>query len=147
MTPTGTYKKSNLWPRISNGPDMDNLILGSEGNYGLITSAVLRVRPLPKSVIFDSLLFHNLDQGIDFMYAVAKTKCWPTSLRLIDSEQFRFGAALKPESESKWEEFMDAAKKFFVLNFMGFKPDEMVAATLMLEGTENWTKSAHKQTL
>ena len=23
VTPTGTYKKSAIWPRISNGPDMD----------------------------------------------------------------------------------------------------------------------------
>ena len=47
VTPSGTYTKSQLWPRISNGPDMHNVVMGSEGNFGIITEAVLRVRPIP----------------------------------------------------------------------------------------------------
>ena len=48
VTPTGTYTKTNLWPRVSNGPDLNEVVLGSEGNFGIITEAVLRVRPLPQ---------------------------------------------------------------------------------------------------
>lgn len=47
VTSKGTYSKTNLWPRVSNGPDLNHLVMGSEGNYGIITEAVVRVRPLP----------------------------------------------------------------------------------------------------
>ena len=74
VTPTGTYQKVALWPRVSNGPDLNHLIMGSEGNFGIITEAVLRVRPLPEVRIFDSLLFPDWEVGIQFMYEVSKTR-------------------------------------------------------------------------
>jgi FAD/FMN-containing dehydrogenase len=39
--------KNSDWPRISNGPDLNHIVMGSEGNYGLITEAVVRLRPAP----------------------------------------------------------------------------------------------------
>ena len=48
VTPTGTYTKTDLWPRVSNGPDMHHIVMGSEGNFGIITEAVVRTRPLPQ---------------------------------------------------------------------------------------------------
>ena len=47
VTPAGTFTKSALWPRVSNGPDLNHMIMGSEGNMGIITEVVLMVRPLP----------------------------------------------------------------------------------------------------
>ena len=88
ITPTGTYTKSNLWPRISNGPDMHNIVMGSEGNFGIITEAVIRVRPIPQVKIFDSVIFHNYEIGIKFMKAVSQTQSWPSSIRLVDNTQF-----------------------------------------------------------
>jgi len=85
VTSKGTYTKPMLWPRISNGPDMNNLIMGSEGNYGVITEAVIRVRPLPEVRIFDSIIFYDWEDGVKFMYDVSKTNSWPTSCRLVDN--------------------------------------------------------------
>jgi alkyldihydroxyacetonephosphate synthase len=76
------------WPRISNGPDLNQIIIGSEGNYGVITEAVLRIRKIPEVRIFDSIIFYDWESGIQFMHAVSKTKHWPTSIRLVDNSQF-----------------------------------------------------------
>jgi len=84
----GTYKKNALWPRISNGPDLNHLVMGSEGNFGIITDAVIKVKPLPEVKIFDSILFPDFEAGIQFMNALAKTNTYPTSCRLLDNEQF-----------------------------------------------------------
>lgn len=50
--------------------------------------------------------------------------------------QFQFAAiALKTESGSKWKDFIDKAKKYFVVHIKGFDPEKMCAATLLFEGT------------
>jgi alkyldihydroxyacetonephosphate synthase len=67
---------------------MNHIVMGSEGNFGLITEAVLRVRPIPQVKLYDSLIFNNFEIGIKFMQAVSKTSCWPTSIRLVDNTQF-----------------------------------------------------------
>lgn len=48
VTSKGTFSKKSEWPRISNGPDLNHIIMGSEGNLGIITEAVLRIRLLPE---------------------------------------------------------------------------------------------------
>ena len=45
---------------MSNGPDMNHLVMGSEGNFGIITEAIIKVKPIPEVRIFDSLLFYDL---------------------------------------------------------------------------------------
>ena len=67
VTPQGTLTKSALWPRVSNGPDLNHLIMGSEGNIGLITDAVLMVRPIPEKVLFESVIVPDFETGIKFM--------------------------------------------------------------------------------
>jgi alkyldihydroxyacetonephosphate synthase len=88
VTSKGTYNKVAAWPRISNGPDLNHLVMGSEGNYGIITEAVIKVKPLPEVRIFDSILFYDWESGVKFMHAVSKTKNYPTSCRLVDNQQF-----------------------------------------------------------
>ena len=43
VTAKGTLEKSVQVPRISNGPDMHDIILGSEGTLGVITEATFKV--------------------------------------------------------------------------------------------------------
>lgn len=114
VTPTGTYQKTMPWPRVSNGPDLNHLVMGSEGNIGIVTDVTLKVKPLPQVRIFDSMLFHDFEVGIKFMHDVSKTKWWPASLRLLDNTQFSFGATLKPKNNNVWHNFVEGAKKFFV---------------------------------
>jgi len=107
VTSKGTYKRLSNWPRISNGPDMHHLLMGSEGNFGIITDAVIKVKPIPEVRIFESLLFFDWEDGIKFMHAVSKMKAYPTSCRLVDNEQFKFGATMKPAPGSTWESVIE----------------------------------------
>ena len=109
--------------------------MGSEGNFGIITEAVIRLRPLPEVKKFDSYLFPNMELGVKFMEEIAHSRLWPASCRLVDNIQFKLGHSLKPESSGVLEDLMDAIKKFYVMKIKGFDQDKMVALTLLYEGT------------
>lgn len=134
VTANGTFKRQEHWPRISAGPDFNQLIMGHEGNFGVVTEAIIRVRPAPEKVEYGSFIFPNMEVGIKFMEEMSKQSVWPTSLRLVDNIQFQFGQALKPAEKSRAKLIIDKIKKFYVLNIKGFKADEMVAATTLIEG-------------
>ena len=136
VTPQGVFTKGQDCPRVSSGPDLNEFVLGSEGILGVITEAVIKVRPMPKTKVFDSLIFYDFDLGTSFMNDVSNSKVLPASIRLIDNIQFQFGLALKPEVESKGDEIIDKIKKYFVTKVKGFEPRKMAVVTLLFEGTE-----------
>jgi hypothetical protein len=85
--------------RVSTGTDLTSLVLGSEGSLGLITSAVLKIWPLPAVKEYQSVILHNFEDGIRFVKDIAKLGIMkPASIRLLDNTQFRLGQAMKPNS-------------------------------------------------
>jgi alkyldihydroxyacetonephosphate synthase len=135
VTPIGTITKASDYPRISSGPDLAEIIMGSEGNYGIITEAVIRVREAAQVRNYGSIVFTDWDTGYKFMYDVARSRIWPASIRLVDNVQFQFGLALKPEVKSKLTEYIDKLKKAYLLDILKFDPQKMVAVTLLFEGS------------
>lgn len=136
VTPRGTVQKNCQVPRLSNGPDIHHFILGSEGTLGVVTEATLKIRPLPAVVKYGSVAFPTLDDGIKFMREVARQKCAPASIRLLDNEQFSFGQALKTDEGSLFQGLVDRLKKVYITKIKGFDPTQMCAATLLFEGNK-----------
>lgn len=129
---------------MSNGPDLNHMVLGHEGNLGIVTEAVLRIRNIPPVKKFGSIIFPDFEVGIRFMEEVAKSRMWPASIRLVDNLQFKFGQAFKPEENSKAKEFIDKIKKYYVLNIKGFDANKMVACTIAFEGNASEVKTQEK---
>ena len=50
-------------PGTAAGPDLQELFLGSEGSFGIITEVGLRVRPLPEKKVYEGLLFPTFAAG------------------------------------------------------------------------------------
>lgn len=136
VTPRGVLQKSCQVPRISNGPDIHHFVLGSEGILGVITDATLKIRPLPQVVKYGSVVFPVFEEGVKFMREIARQKCAPASIRLLDNEQFLFGQALKTETSSYLQSFIDGLKKFYITKLKGFDQTQICAATLVFEGNK-----------
>ena len=51
------------FPASAAGPDLRHLVLGSEGRLGIITNAVMRVRPLPQAEKFYGVFFPTWEKG------------------------------------------------------------------------------------
>jgi alkyldihydroxyacetonephosphate synthase len=136
ITPEGVVELVESLPRASIGMQPQNLLFGSEGNLGLITKAVLKIHPVPPARKYGSLVFPNMGLGIEFLQNLSRTSYVPASIRLVDNIQFRFGLALKGQSTGL-KTLLDKVKKAYLLKVKGFDPNEMVAATIVMEGTRD----------
>lgn len=135
VTPKGTFQKASEWPRVSNGPDLNQIILGSEGNYGVVTEVVLRVRPIPEVTEFSSIVFADFDIGIRFLDEVARSRSWPASIRVVDNTQFKAAQALNVEQSSYIKNFIEAVKMFYLQSIAGFDINKLVGCTIVFEGS------------
>ncbi len=135
VTASGTLSRTTIAPRESIGTDPKRMMLGSEGNYGIITSAVVKLFPLPTCQEHGSVLFKTFEDGVAFMFDLTRNGTPPASIRLVDNIQFQFGMALKPASDG-WKARKSKIEKLFVTKLKGFDPDKMVACTIVFEGTD-----------
>ena len=62
-TPSGRITLPSL-PASAAGPDLRQLVLGSEGRFGIITEGTVRVRPIPEFEAFYGVMFPDWGTGI-----------------------------------------------------------------------------------
>ena len=135
VTPQGVIEQVQATPRTSMGMQPQNLLFGNEGNLGLITNAVIKVHKTPDVKKYGSLVFPNFELGVEFLRLLAHSGFVPASIRLVDNTQFLFGQALKPKTDGL-KSVLAKIKKFYLLNIRGFDPEKMVAATIVMEGSQ-----------
>jgi len=128
--------KTSSFGRVSTSTDLSSLMLGSEGSLGIITSAVIKVWPLPDVKEYDGFIFPTFDDGFRFLNDVAKMGALkPASIRLLDNRQFRLGQAMR-SSNSLFQTLRNGSLKI-VTNLLGnsFDTLQMACATVTFEGT------------
>lgn len=135
VTPAGELETRSVTPRNSTGVQPRSLLFGSEGNFGIITKAVMKIHPAPEARDYGSLVFPTFEKGVAYLRALRETGTVPASIRLVNNTEFRMGQALKPE-HTFWGGVMSSIQKFVLRSIKGFKLNEMCAATFLVEGTK-----------
>ena len=122
--------------RESCGMDFRSLLLGSEGCLGIITSAIVKVWPLPETQEYDSVLLTRFSQGLSFVRDIAKLdRMVPVSVRLLDNEHFRLGQALRADPSSAFESMAHSVQKMIAsISMSTFDPKSVVCTTICYEG-------------
>ena len=92
-TPVGDLATLDA-PASAAGPSLRDLIVGSEGTLGVITSATLRVRPLPATRHYEAWSFETFDAGAEAFRAMEQAGASPDVARLSDEEETRLTMAL-----------------------------------------------------
>ncbi|WP_319202117.1 FAD-linked oxidase C-terminal domain-containing protein [uncultured Ilyobacter sp.] len=70
----------------SAGYSLKDLVIGSEGTLGIITKAVLKLLPLPKYSISLLIPFENIDNAIDAVPTIIRSKAIPTAVEFMQKE-------------------------------------------------------------
>ncbi len=83
VTPVGTLELGRA-PASAAGPDLRQLLLGSEGTFGVITRVRLRVHRIPEAVAYEAWSFPDFETGAAALRAVTQIGTGPTVIRLSD---------------------------------------------------------------
>ncbi len=85
-TPSGELRLGSS-PANAAGPDLRQLLLGSEGAFGVITSVTVRVRPAPAVTRYDGWRWRSFEAGREAMRTLAQSGLLPTVIRLSDETE------------------------------------------------------------
>jgi alkyldihydroxyacetonephosphate synthase len=86
VTPAGVLDLGRA-PASAAGPDLRQLILGSEGVFGVITRVRVRVHPVPELTRYEAWSFPDFATGAAALRAVAQNGTGPTVIRLSDEAE------------------------------------------------------------
>jgi alkyldihydroxyacetonephosphate synthase len=90
-------------PASAAGPDLRQLILGSEGRMAVITRAILRVRHIPEIEAFYGIFFHQWEAGVEAVRVIAQSGTRVSMLRLSDAPETETSFALTgPSRRNVW---------------------------------------------
>ena len=86
VTPAGVLDLGRA-PESAAGPDLRQLLIGSEGVFGIITRVRVKVHPVPAATRYEAWSFPDFTTGADALRAVVQTGAGPTVIRLSDEAE------------------------------------------------------------
>jgi alkyldihydroxyacetonephosphate synthase len=85
-TPAGSLSWGRA-PKSAAGPDLRQLVLGSEGAFGVITSLGVQVRPSPAERVYEGWRFGSFADGVETARRLVQDGPLPTVLRVSDEAE------------------------------------------------------------
>jgi len=82
VTPRGIWESARL-PGSGAGPSPDRIVLGSEGIFGVITEAWLRVQVKPRWKATASVFFERFEAAVEAVRSLSQSGLYPTNCRLL----------------------------------------------------------------
>ncbi len=86
VTPQGLWESRRL-PGSGAGPSPDRLMLGSEGIFGVITEAWMRLQDQPRFRASGVGRFDSFGAGAEAARGLAQSGLWPSNCRLLDATE------------------------------------------------------------
>ena len=135
-TPIGTIKTSH-YPREATGPNLNQIMMGSEGTFGVLTEVTLRVfRWMPENRKRFSYMFKNWQVAMDAAREMMQCECGYSSVfRLSDPEETHLMLKLYNVDETPLAPMLD---KF------GYKDMERCMFLGFTDGEKGFSKNVAK---
>ncbi|GAA5145776.1 FAD-binding oxidoreductase [Microbacterium pseudoresistens] len=88
----GTVAWLGQRPRAAMGPDLKQLLIGSEGTLGIVTGVTLKVFAQAEARSIDAFVLPDVQAGIDAMREIAQAELKPFLVRFYDADEARHAA-------------------------------------------------------
>jgi alkyldihydroxyacetonephosphate synthase len=132
-TPVGIIS-TDRYPRKATGPDMNQIMMGSEGSFGVLTHVTLKIfRHMPETVKRFSYMFKDWETGQKAAREIMQSEAgYPSVFRLSDPEEtgimlYMYGVIDSPLR--------------FLFDAKGFKVDEMCLFLGFTNGEAGFSKN------
>ena len=86
VLPNGRVLNTRSVPMSSSGPNLNQLFVGSEGTFGIVTKATIRVYRRPEAQVFATASFDSFDHGFDAASELLALGIRPTLLDLTEED-------------------------------------------------------------
>jgi alkyldihydroxyacetonephosphate synthase len=137
VTPAGIAETRDV-PATATGPSIREIIVGSEGTYGVISEATMRIHPQPDLQDYRGILFGTFEDGVAaFRDLMQSDPLRPSIVRLSDEAETAASVALAHE-HSGLRRLVDEAVGWY-LKARGYDP--AAGSSLMLlgfDGSREW---------
>jgi len=134
VMPTGVLATRAV-PAASTGPNVKEMILGSEGRLGIITEATVHVHRIPKRRQIYGYLFPDWSRSLRAMTEIAESDAAPSVTRVSDSYETRFSFATR-KHETFTSRMKTRASKFYLEQIKRFDTSQMCLSFIGYEGGE-----------
>ena len=121
VLPSGKIIHTKNTPRSATGPDIDQILVGSEGTLAIITRATLRIHRMPETRRFLAATFATTVEGLEVIRQIMRCGIRPSVVRLYDDVD----TALALSSQG-----LEASGNLLILGFEG--RERLVAAEVEL---------------
>ncbi len=88
-TPRGPWNTESF-PASAAGPNLNQVVLGSEGTLGIITEATVRIHPVPAAQDYRGYLFRSFAAGVAAVREISQRQIPVAMLRLSDAHETHF---------------------------------------------------------
>ena len=87
VTGSGETLFTRVAPARATGPDLNQILTGSEGSYGIISEVTLRVWKLPQQTRLAAFFFKSFEDGLYAYKEILQNGFRPAVMRISDSEE------------------------------------------------------------
>lgn len=135
-TPIGAFQTSH-YPREATGPSLNQIMMGSEGTFGVLTEVTLKVfRWMPENRKYFSFIFRDWETGMAAAREMMQCECGYSSVfRLSDPEETNLMLKLYNVDETPLEP---------LLKLRGFKDMERCLFLGFTDGEKGFSKNVAK---
>ena len=136
VTPRGTVK-TRVYPRQATGPDLDQIFMGSEGTFGVLVNATLKLRRyMPENRTYFSYMFKTWEEGLAAVQEIMQAEGgYPSVLRLSDPEETDIALKLYGIEDTPASGLLTA---------MGYQPMQRCLMLGLADGEKGYCRNVKK---